>query len=559
MSFPPPALPSLSRRIVRAQRQLEASLQHGVSAIASMAVNQSRRPAGTASVTAPLASLAVAAFAAAFISLAPAVAAAPADADAVVFAASGNYTVPENVFFVNFSAWGAGGSGGSYYVGTWASYSSKFGSGGAGAFVNGTIAVIPGETLVVEVGQPAGGGPDGCFQYLMGNGCMQYSPGAGGGHSSVYRPGLKLSPLLVIGGGGGGSLNGGGIAAELPGYVEQYCGLNGNELGAGLGSVSNTNCFINGNSPLSGPTGGRGSFLAGGMCGGGSGYFGGGGGTIMGGGSGSSYADPTLLGVSGASSRALWNLAQDAAPASTSPYYNAALSVAAGGGPNKPGGPGLVVIAPTAGPPATLVTPSSTPTATATATATPTNVPPSPSQASIVCPTCAPCPAELVSTSPSASAVPSPSPTCRPDLAPERDHCRCRHTGDANPSLSLDCDPATDASWCPSRRPRPTCHPDLTNSDGAGTQAGASGMGSGPSAAVAGASPAVIAGACIASALLGAALHALMMRAQLRRSGATAIFSARALPPHTHSATAAASAARPGADGLGRAGVDWTR
>ena len=484
-----------------------------------------------------------------------------ADGGPVVFVAGGNYTVPEGVFFVNFSAWGAGGSGISYNVGAYTGSAIALMRGGAGAFVNGTIPVSPGETLVVEVGQPAGGGEGNCRQF-MGTNCAQYSPGAGGGHSSVYRPGARLTPLVVIGGGGGGGLGNAGLAAERPGFIETYCGINGNaQFGAGIGYVGFSQCTPSsgGQQALIGDMGGGGSFLSGGRCGGGSGYYGGGGGAgTGGGGSGSSYADSTILSVSGSSSRGPWSQDQSTAPASSAAFYDTSRRVAVGGEPNQPGGPGLVVIAPTSGP-ASLVSPSSTPSSTSTATATDL---PTPSQPALVCPSCVPgpscasSPAELVTVSPPATASPlasasrSPSPTCRPDLEPERDHCRCRHATDADTPSMLFCDPAADASWCPSRHPRPTCHPDLTNSAAAATPTSALG---GADPAAAGATPAAIAGACLASAIIGAALHALAVRVQLRRASAVVLRSS------AQGATSAAGATGHGADGLGRAGADWAR
>jgi hypothetical protein len=285
--------------------------------------------------------------------------------------------------------------------------------------------------------------------------------------------------------------------------------------------------------------------------------------------------------VGGASSRnPNSNFDQDAAPASSSPFYDAARRVACGGAKNAPGsaglgGPGLVVLAPTSGP-ASLVTPSPSPTAsvssspsssstnTATASASPTQA------AALVCPSltpCPSCPAVLVTVSPSASpsasasasAARSPSPSCRPDLEPARDHCRCRRSGDdaSSDAATLFCDPAVDApSWCPSRRPRPTCHPDLADSGAAAPAGGADPAAAAAAAAAAGGVPlAGVAGACVASALLGAAMHAFSVRSQSRRSAAGALHSRSQMTPARGKGSAPA-APTPG-DGLGRVGVDW--
>lgn len=226
------------------------------------------------------------------------------------------YKVPSNVTQLTVKLWGAGGAGGPNLNGI-----SKCFPGGAGAFVQATIPVIPGETLGVYVG---GGGLAGKVG-TKGNGSDSIG-GGGGGYTSIYR---GTEPLLIAAGGGGSPGNNyrtdlnagrggcGGIDRGFPGLSctgdinsnggmqtaggKGGNGLFGKFLQGGPGGYSNpfNNAGINGGGAGSGTWGG---------AGGGAGYFGGGGGdandpdtnqhrSSCGGAGGSSYISPTATNV----------------------------------------------------------------------------------------------------------------------------------------------------------------------------------------------------------------------------------------------------------------------
>ncbi len=108
-------------------------------------------------------------------------------------------TVPAGITQCTVKLWGGGGGSGNSY------------DGGAGGFVHGSFNVTPGEVLTIYVGgggtsgngmQP-GAFPDG------GNSGQKVasgpeSRGAGGGSSSIWRPGNNL--VVMAGAGGGGSV-----------------------------------------------------------------------------------------------------------------------------------------------------------------------------------------------------------------------------------------------------------------------------------------------------------------------------------------------------------------
>jgi len=102
-------------------------------------------------------------------------------------AGSSVFNVPAGVSSVTIKSWGggAGGAGG----GT----SGVGGSGGGGGYVQGTIAVTPGEALNIHVG---GKGGLGTFPATLSG-----SGGGGAGRSSVSR---DNTPLFIAGAGGGG-------------------------------------------------------------------------------------------------------------------------------------------------------------------------------------------------------------------------------------------------------------------------------------------------------------------------------------------------------------------
>jgi hypothetical protein len=162
----------------------------------------------------------------------------------VIFDASGTFTVPENVYWINVRLWGGGGSGGS------ASQKDGTGGGGGGAYSSSTLSVTPGDSYSVQVGQGglflqdggdswfssattvmAKGGKFGStnsnlageggsansgygdIKYSGGNGAVGTSTSSGGGGSSAgtYADGTSATSYLggvaPAGGGDGGNGN----------------------------------------------------------------------------------------------------------------------------------------------------------------------------------------------------------------------------------------------------------------------------------------------------------------------------------------------------------------
>jgi RHS repeat-associated protein len=205
-----------------------------------------------------------------------------------------SWQVPAGVTAIRVKAWGA--QGGYPIVAN-----EPPGYSGPGGYVEATLAVVPLETLQINVGGKAAnavggfnGGGSGWFP--DGNGV------GGGGASDVRRDGqdagttYELEERLVVAGGGGGSGAGatstrgmGGSGGGLVGGSgEQPSGLTGGGGGTqsagGIGSGNLPNAALG--------TGGRGGDSGGG--GGGGGLYGGGGGNAGGGGGGggSSYVTP---------------------------------------------------------------------------------------------------------------------------------------------------------------------------------------------------------------------------------------------------------------------------
>lgn len=217
------------------------------------------------------------------------------------------WPVPAGVCSIQVEAWGAqGGSS----------------TGGNGAYVKGTFAVTPGETLYVVVGQRGLGANN------------TWSSGGGGGGSFVWSSANPGTPMAVAGGGGGGNLNYSPCGLGLQGIGNSTTagngvngapgGTNGNggsgtaPSGAGSGGAGwlsaggnssygggctgglSQGSFAGGNG-YSGVANSEGGFGGGGGsvcgCGGGGGYSGGGGGEgsscCSGGGGGSSFIGGT--------------------------------------------------------------------------------------------------------------------------------------------------------------------------------------------------------------------------------------------------------------------------
>ena len=215
------------------------------------------------------------------------------------------WTVPSGVFSLSFDVRGAQGG------------TNSWNDGGKGGKVTGTLAVTPGQTLFIYVGNQPGSG--GCCTGIWGpggwNGGGQgyaYYSGqearGGGGASDIRVGGNTLNNRVVVAGGGGGAggqycngnqdkggagggsgTAGNGLACN--GYNSCYCGAGGTQAAGGQGAT----CY-------GAPSGqfGQGGSAWGGCCGypgggGGGGWYGGGGGAYYGGGGGgSSYVNPSL-------------------------------------------------------------------------------------------------------------------------------------------------------------------------------------------------------------------------------------------------------------------------
>lgn len=185
-----------------------------------------------------------------------------------------------------------GGSGGLALYGT---------ASGGGAQVTGTIAVIPGEVITVDVGG-VGGGTYGGWGGSMGGGSGYVggstNGGGGGGASSISYYGTELA--IAAGGGGSGSGGPNGGAGGLNGLSgSSGGGANGGggatTTGVGAGGSGDEGSGTNGSAGVGG-NGGNGLGEVG--SGGGGGLFGGGGGGggnggSGGGGGGSSLAPPS--------------------------------------------------------------------------------------------------------------------------------------------------------------------------------------------------------------------------------------------------------------------------
>ena len=190
------------------------------------------------------------------------------------------FQVPSGVTDIVVKAWGAGGGGRCGWGGGEGSH-----GGGGGGFAEGTISVVPGETLAVLVGGGGGGfswytGSAGGFGGGGDGGNSTWAGFGGGGRSEVSR---GTSALVVAGGGGGagdrcsgagyGGAGGGGDGGAAEGGTPT--GGAGGSVGAGGLPGSGGSGGTAGTRSQGGDGNGGGE---GGGGGGGGGYFGGGGG-----------------------------------------------------------------------------------------------------------------------------------------------------------------------------------------------------------------------------------------------------------------------------------------
>jgi Glycine rich protein/Coenzyme PQQ synthesis protein D (PqqD) len=229
---------------------------------------------------------------------------------------SQTFIVPPGFTSVTVSAFGAQGRG--YLEGL-----PDGSSGGLGGSITATLAVIPGETLVVVVGGiplPVGmfGAYDSGFNGGGRGGSSAFSrfAGPGGGASDVRRGGSALGNRVVVAGGGGGAgtgpgaaggAGGGTMGGDGGGFLSGVAGTGGTQTAGGIGGVSPSSFPSGGGqggvSGIGGDGGsifvpGGGGSLGSGGGGGGGGYYGGGGGAApAGAGGGSSFAHPSATGV----------------------------------------------------------------------------------------------------------------------------------------------------------------------------------------------------------------------------------------------------------------------
>ena len=261
----------------------------------------------------------------------------------VVFQYTGTlqtYTVPAGIYSLNVSMWGAGGAS--------ISLGGGFGgTGGAGAYISGTLDVIPGQVLSILVGQ---GGRTTTQSYGGGGKGGTYSSGTwgtgGGGRSAILLGG---SELVTVGGGGGAgaatSASGGygGYTVGSPGLVSAVGGGGGTLTSGGVAVTTNVYLATNGSLHQGGD-----SISFGG--GGGGGYYGGAGGAAyaQSGVSGDRTSGGGGGGGSSTPSSGSWTLVvgsnspngQGTAPATTVSGY--VSGVASGSGTT--GGNGLVIL-----------------------------------------------------------------------------------------------------------------------------------------------------------------------------------------------------------------------
>eukprot|EP00038_Savillea_parva_P009178 m.181746 g.181746 ORF g.181746 m.181746 type:complete len:486 (+) comp15349_c0_seq1:95-1552(+) len=272
-------------------------------------------------------------------------------------AATQRFTVPNGVTSMRIQAWGGGGAG------------SAWNTGGAGGYVEGTLAVSAGNQFTINVAcsQPAG-------QFCFGT-CGRFYQGAypgatnnnfagsgGGGYSGVFTGFVTPSQnnaVVVAGGGGGGGGGPQAVGSQQGGAGGGPSGQDGTvahrtnaapcdqgrggtvTAGGQRGCRSNggRNGMTNGG-PLTGGVGDDGG-------GGGAGYFGGGGGSRGGswihggGGGGSSFAASSLTQVVNAGYGSGGNFNVPPSAATSADNYISGVSA---GGFGTVGGPGLVVI-----------------------------------------------------------------------------------------------------------------------------------------------------------------------------------------------------------------------
>lgn len=215
------------------------------------------------------------------------------------------WIVPTGITSITVDMAGAAGGQGSSTV------NGTTDAGGTGGRVQGTLTVVPGQTLYIEVGGAGVDGVNGGAGGFNGGGNGNTGFGAyfgsgGGGGSDIRIGGNTITDRVVVaGGGGGGGYNyfaccnyeaggpGGGLigqagwAANIQGGTAP--GAGGSQVAGGAGGFFAGYCTAN--SGTLGIGGDDCTSASNAGAGGGGGYYGGGGGVWAGGGGGSSYVD----------------------------------------------------------------------------------------------------------------------------------------------------------------------------------------------------------------------------------------------------------------------------
>ncbi|WP_328952676.1 hypothetical protein [Kitasatospora purpeofusca] len=204
------------------------------------------------------------------------------------------FTVPAGVTAVYARVFGAGGAGSprAYYTGQY--------GGGGGGYTTGTLAVTPGQSLTLTVGQGGrmnstnaaygGGGAGG--QGFTAVGGASATGGSGGGMSAVWNGAYGTNPLVVAGGGGGSSpgadattpaAGGGGGSNGGQDNQPAASGRGGTQSAGGAAATQTACAAATAGGQYQGGRGGANPQNEGGG-GGGGGYYGGGGGACQRGG-----------------------------------------------------------------------------------------------------------------------------------------------------------------------------------------------------------------------------------------------------------------------------------
>lgn len=145
--------------------------------------------------------------------------------------ATDTFVVPQGVTRVYVEVWGAGGGGGGCVFVTPACPgrgTTSGGNGGAGGYAAGELAVVPGETLDIVVGDP------GLIGANTNNILLAGFPGTAGGATAVLRGGLTLIGATGGEGGAGGIWTNTGSPCAIGGPNENIV-LAGGEGGTGGG------------------------------------------------------------------------------------------------------------------------------------------------------------------------------------------------------------------------------------------------------------------------------------------------------------------------------------